>query len=342
MQLRSPVSPGRSGISIFGTFEMLAVWIMLAVVTVMVFITYSRLPLSELYNVSRTGIEGGASRTLTYLNYPVAFIAIALIGLAFARLYAGAGASSILFKVGVGALAVLSLGLTAVAAFPGVLSSDDLDAKLIHVIPAIGVALAALLTIISFRRAGQGASKGWGTGDRIRLGITVVVVFLSLPWILAELGFYIGDVPLLGSIFMSREIPAGETHAAVHLGDHHGLSGAMFLLAGVWLSRLIPQITPSIIRWSLVAYMSLMMVYGSFIAAQDFWLEQFVKRGWTTVEIPSILHPALSPAWGVALLATAALTAILILYSRSEVESAVAPQNLTEQEWHGGSTTVTS
>ena len=34
-----------------------------------------------------------------------------------------------------------------------------------------------------------------------------------------------------------------------------------------------------------------MLAYGSVNLAQDFWLEQVVKRGWTDEAIPSALRP---------------------------------------------------
>ena len=44
-------------------------------------------------------------------------------------------------------------------------------------------------------------------------------------------------------------------------------------------------------------YLGLQIAYGLANAAQDGWLEQVAKRGWTTHVIPSVLHPALTLAW---------------------------------------------
>ena len=49
-----------------------------------------------------------------------------------------------------------------------------------------------------------------------------------------------------------------------------------------------------------------MLAYGVGNVANDFWLEQVVKRGWTDTSLPNVLEPRLTPAWGV-LLAAAAL-----------------------------------
>lgn len=291
------------------------IWAVLGIMTLAVFTTYGRLPVTEFYNVSRSGLEGGASRALTFLNFPVAFIAIALIGFVVARLYVNAAVLSRSAVIILGTLASLALVLSLVASFPGVVDPGNVDARPINAVPAIGVVLAIILTVASIRMVGSGESLSWAPFDRFRVGITAFAIFLSLPWILADFGFYIADVPLLGSIFMSREIPAGETLRAVHLGDHHGINGVMYLLAGLWLSRELFAIRPEALRWSLAAYLSLMMAYGSFIAAQDFWLEQIVKRGWTTVEIPNALQPALSREWGLIALTTIILTLVLIRFS---------------------------
>jgi hypothetical protein len=53
-----------------------------------------------------------------------------------------------------------------------------------------------------------------------------------------------------------------------------------------------------------------MLAYGLANAVQDFWLEQLVKRGATTLEIPSLIIPKASPAWA-ALLASALLIHLL-------------------------------
>ena len=43
--------------------------------------------------------------------------------------------------------------------------------------------------------------------------------------------------------------------------------------------------------------------------ANDFWLEQVVKRGWTSWEIPSVLQPRATWAWAVLLAGTALVLA---------------------------------
>ena len=47
-----------------------------------------------------------------------------------------------------------------------------------------------------------------------------------------------------------------------------------------------------------------MLVYGLANALQDFWLEQIVKRGTTSLEIPTLTVPEASAAWAAMLVAT--------------------------------------
>jgi hypothetical protein len=66
--------------------EPLLVWALNGVFVVLTFATYTRLPPEELYNVTRSGLAGGASRTLVELNYPVALAVLPILGICAARL----------------------------------------------------------------------------------------------------------------------------------------------------------------------------------------------------------------------------------------------------------------
>ena len=77
---RRPAAPGLRGA--------VGIWIVVGVLAIADIATYARVPVAELYHVSRGGLAGGASRVVTYLNYPVAFVAIALLGLAVSRVLA--------------------------------------------------------------------------------------------------------------------------------------------------------------------------------------------------------------------------------------------------------------
>ena len=72
---------------------------------------------------------------------------------------------------GVGAL------LCAVVFWPGVVEQSDLDAKPVNALPALGVLVAVVLTVIALARGGVGASRPFGGGwDVARLVLAVVLV----------------------------------------------------------------------------------------------------------------------------------------------------------------------
>jgi hypothetical protein len=85
------------------------------------------------------------------------------------------------------------------------------------------------------------------------------------------------------------------------------MDGVLLALAALALSRTVPLARPRWLRWSLGFYVALMLVYGLANALQDFWLEQLVKRGTTSLELPTMTVPKASWAWGAIL-----LTALLI------------------------------
>ena len=273
-----------------GLAEVLTVWILFGVVTLEVWVTYARLPTRELYNVSESGFEGGAGRALVLLNFPLALVAIALLAIVADRLR--------------GRLALVALAaaiLCVIVVVPGVVDQDDLDAKAANALPALGVLIAVVLTGLALARGGIGASRPFGGGwDVARAALAVVILLASIPWIAAELGFYLSDTPGLRSIFMSGQVRPEPGHPdirAVHLGHHHGMDGALLALSALALSRVVPQIRGRRLRLALGFYVALMFVYGLANALQDFWLEQLVKRGTTSLKIPSMIVPTLSWAW---------------------------------------------
>jgi hypothetical protein len=246
-----------------------------------VLITYSRLAPGALYNVDRAGdLAGGLSRLLTILNYPLALIGIALAAIAG----------------GPRLLAWSSIVLCALVVVPGVVDQDDLDARWINALPALGVVLAVALTVAAARRRGATFNRS-ARGDRLRLALGAVLLLVALPWLSAELGFYFP-----GDVFMGEEVPAvrDSEHAAVHLGFHHGYGGVLLSLTALLLSRI-----PS--GRNVRAYLSLMLAYGLANAVQDAWNEQLWKRDWVGSEIPSMLRPDVTWGWFAILVAATAI-----------------------------------
>jgi hypothetical protein len=263
------------------TAEILVVWTLFALEAVATLVTYARLPAEELYHVSGTGLEAGAGRVLVLLNYPIALAAIGVLGVLLER-----GAPRLLAWFGIGLCS-----LTAVA-----VDQDDLDARWINVLPALGVAIAVALTVLARPRLELAPRRDL---DGVRLVVAVVVALLAIPWVFAEVGAYAPDPILADEMIRDGK----ETLAAVHVGFHHGMGGALLALSALLLSR-VARTAP------LRAVVALMFVYGIGNAVQDTWHEQVVKRGWTDADIPSIVLPEASVAWGVVVLAAAALFAL--------------------------------
>jgi hypothetical protein len=292
LQAENPPRPGLA--------EVLAVWAMFGLVGLAILVTYWRLPLAELYNVSRTGLEGGAGRVLVFAGYPTALVSIGILAVVVDRLR----------TTWVSAVAAVAALLCATVVWPGVVEQSDLDPKPVNALAAAGTLIALALTLLALGRGGIGYRRPFRGGwDVARLVLAIVVVLAAIPWIAASLGFYLGDVPGLGTLFLSDELrpePGHPTLRAVHLGHHHGFDGTLLALAAIALSRTVSMLRSGLLRTGYRFYVSLMLVYGLANALQDFWLEQLVKRGTTSLEIPTLTVPEASLAWG-ALLAAALL-----------------------------------
>jgi hypothetical protein len=281
--------------------EVAIVWALFAFVSIEVFVTYSRLPAEQLYHVSGSGIEGGLSRALVFVNFPVALAAIAILVMLYER-------------VSHRILVVVAALLSAVVVWPGVVRESNLDARLVNALPALGVLLALLLTFEVARRSGI-SRRPWRGADWVRLVLSVVLLFLAIPWLAADLGFYSNGIPLVGGLFRSGEYlpkrPGLPTFApAVHHGQHHGIEGVLLVLSVLLLSRRLGDVRARGLRNSLAAYLALMFCYGIGNIANDFWIEQVVKRGWTSWEIPNVLQPGVTIAWSLIVIAAVVLWAL--------------------------------
>ncbi len=279
-----------------GQGEAIAAWAVWALLLVVVAVTYARVPLADLYRVSNDGVEGGLGRAVVLSNYPIALMAIALVLIAAdalpRRAWWAAGS------------AIVLCAATAVTVDP-----NDLDFRIINLIPALGVVIAVGLTVAAASRTG-GSFTPRLPGDPARLVLGGVVVLLSLPWFAADLGTY-----LPGDIFLTRAVvtEGDETLAAVHVGHHHGVDGALLVLTALLLSRVRPA--GRRLATALTAYVALMFAYGAVNAVEDVWHEQVVKREWADWRIPAAQIPSLSFVW-LAILALAAVA--YLVFSREQ------------------------
>jgi hypothetical protein len=316
-QVDQVVAPSRAGINYrtgVSLTEVAGIWLVAAIWTLGILVTYSWVSPADLYHVSRDGLAGGAGRALVHLNFPLAFAAIALAGFAWARIAAVPDALSPVARRLLAGLTLVAVGLCLVAAVPGVVEQGDLDAKPVNIVPAIGVLLALAVTAVAVRATGWGMPAVWRpAANWVALAIAGVLVVLSLPWILADFGMYIGDVPLLGRLFMSKEIPAGHELRAVHLGHHHGLDGTFFALTALALLRPFGQLAAGWLRGVLAVVVSLLFVYGIANFFEDFWGEQIEKHGWASFDIlPNVTRPELNLAWGAMLVAIVSVAGVLV------------------------------
>jgi hypothetical protein len=149
--------------------------------------------------------------------------------------------------------------------------------------------------------------------------VTVILAVISIPWYFAAFGVYTDDVPGLRHLFIGEVIPAGEDHAAVHLGAHHGLDGSLLAMGAIWLSRVVGRMQPTRRRGMLRGYLGLMLAYGLGNVVNDAWQEQITKRGWTDWRVPSVTTPDLSIAWGVVVLGAIMFTLFLRRTEREPV-----------------------
>ncbi|MDP9364047.1 MAG: hypothetical protein M3Q10_07445, partial [Chloroflexota bacterium] len=208
-----------------------------------------------------------------------------------------------------------SSGIAAAAvggAFAGLLAGRIVDPPRGQTAGALGVTVAALAaTTAAIRSAGVGGFAPWLRGDGVRLALGGGLAAVALPWLLADLGVYAGDVPGLRRVFLSRQkLPPGASAPAVHLGHHHGLDGALLAWTGLALSRQVPAVPSQPARGTLGWILSGMTLYGLARAAEDAWYEQVVKRGWTRRRLPSLVADGRSEspgAWAALLGLTAAV-----------------------------------
>lgn len=204
-----------------------------------------------------------------------------------------------------------AIALCAVFAWPGVIDQNNLEARTVNVLPALGVLLVLVLTVAAARVAGTSFAARQ-SGDPVRLAVALVVVLVSLPWIAAEVGLHFPQ-----GVFLTTRLytePGQQPTAAVHLGHHHGMMGTLLVLSALLLSR--PRLGDQRLRKLYGALVGLMLVYGAANVINDFWHEQFVKRGWTSWDFPSALSLGARPIWGFILAGT--LLLYLARFARSE------------------------
>jgi hypothetical protein len=278
--------------------EIPAVWLLYLVDAIAMLVTYSRLPARELYHVTGTGLAGGLSRVLVFSNFSTALVAIPILALLADRTRSRATVAA----------AIVGAILSAAVAWPGVVDQADLDARAVNALAGIGVLIALTLTALALR--GGAAWSPRRRGDGVRIVVAAIAVFFALPWIAAELGLFLNGVPLLGRLFETGRFLPGDPLPAVHHGHHHGMDGLLLLSSALILSRVVPAMRHQALRFAVGLYLALLAAYAIANYANDIWLEQIVKRGWTSWTVPNVLQPKPSIAWGLIVLGGVVLYAL--------------------------------
>ena len=290
---------GRTGI-----LDLLLVWALFGIVAIEVFVTYARTPVQELYHVRTGGLEQGAGRALAFVGFPVDLAVLAVLPFAVDRLSRRAGAIAV----------AAALAVTAAVLWPGALDESGIEAAPARLLAALGVTIALALTIRAWRARGAG-SLGREPGDRVRLVVAVVLLAIGLPWMAADLGLSLDRVPLLRSVYITDQFASQPSraglHPAVHDGHHHGMDGVLLAWAALLVSRTLGRLRHTRVRSATTIYVGFLLVYGTANAIQDAWLEQVVKRGWSTYELPTMLVPSASVAWLAVVLGTGAAALLL-------------------------------
>ena len=306
----------------------LALWAMWIAVCGATWVTTARIPVSLLYGFHGTGVVPAAGRVVVLLGWPVALAAMPLLAVAVERLLASPHSRRSARAVVVASAA--SVGLCLTVAWPGAQQGSHLDARYVNAPAAVGVAIAFAVTVYVLATTGSGEAPIRTRTDAALGVLFLVLLLLSIPWLLANLGFYAGDVPGLRSVFMSEQVvpEPGRPHLrAVHLGNHEGIDGVLLAITAVVLMRTLGQIARSARRTALAAYLSVLLVYGLAVALADGWHEQVAKRGWTVWSVPNVLHPAASWAW-LAVLVAAALVWLVVQARLLAAESGVRPRKV--------------
>lgn len=269
--------------------EVVVLWVLLAVVATEILTTYTRVPAAELYYVTGSGLGLAIRQTLLFVGFPAGLVAVLLAGVSADRRSPRA--------------ALLLTAVMAVAAITAVVGAGvdevDADVRTISILAVGGVAIAAALSMAAAR--GGLAPLRRLPGDRLRVIAALALALLAIPWMLADLGFAVDQVPGLNRVFISEAVRPDPGRplpfSAVHDGHHHGMDGVLLAWSALLGSRLLAGLGTARLRGALGPYVALLLVFGTANAAQDFWTEQVVKRGLVSYELPRFTAVSVDVKW---------------------------------------------
>lgn len=208
-------------------------WVLLAVVATEIFATYTRVPAAELYYVTGSGIGLAARQVLLFVGFPAGLIAVLLAGVSADR---SSPRMALLITAGIATAAITAVAGTGV-------DEVDADVRTISILAVAGVAIAAALGVATAARGGLAPLRRL-PGDRLRVIAALALALLAIPWMLADIGFAVDQVPGLNRVFISEAIRPNPGRplpfSAVHDGHHHGMDGIVLAWSALLGSRLLP------------------------------------------------------------------------------------------------------
>lgn len=146
--------------------------------------------------------------------------------------------------------------------------------------------VATLLVLFDNRREREDNYHSWTRVDVMRFVLFGLLVFISIPWLLAVQGIYVSDIPILNLLFLGRQhgilgmSPMDYIRPAVHLGTHHGFTGFIFLSYAILFSIMVFEMKRPVTRGIGTLGVGFLTFYGASALLEDFILEQIIKRGY--------------------------------------------------------------
>jgi hypothetical protein len=150
-----------------------------------------------------------------------------------------------------------------------------------------------------------------------RLLLAGIITFFSLPWILAIVGVYISDVPLISAIFLGRQpYPYPNGLPSVHLGAHHGWDAYIFSIFAIVGSISLDSkyyLKNKAFRSIIAGGIVFLSLYAFFAGFEDGINEQLLKRG-LKVPVYEFFEEAYSSVFFYPLIAITAISCAIFWY----------------------------
>ncbi len=137
------------------------------------------------------------------------------------------------------------------------------------------VSLVVLSVVIAYSLI---TVKDWSNVLPLSKWMKIEIIILSifaLPWFFAHVGIYISSILVLNLFFVAEQPSDCSFGVTVHLGDHHGLSGYLFILVSLLvLNKWVVVKKSSKLIYLTVPLISLIQAYGWYLYVEDFTNEQ--------------------------------------------------------------------